>query len=70
MWSGYKGCTTVCMCKGIIVQAMSYGSEMCGIIFAEKRVKVLETVCLRSLVGETCIDSVSKEEIPNWLELK
>ena len=50
--------------EGMIVPTASYGAEARGMRSAERgRANVLETKCLRSLVGVSRMDKVRNEEV-------
>ena len=53
-----------CLCEGVIVPAALYGAEAWGMRSTERRKgNVLETKCLRSLVGLSRMDRVRNEEV-------
>ena len=53
-----------CLYEGISVPTALYGAEAWGMRSAEiRQVNVLETKCLRSLVGVSRIDTVRNEEV-------
>ena len=50
--------------KGVIVPTALYGAQACGMRIAERRkVNVLESKCLRSLVGVSRMDRFRNEEV-------
>ena len=53
-----------CLHDGVIVPIALYGAEAWGMRSAERRkVNVFEMKCLRSLVGESRMDSACNEEV-------
>ena len=53
-----------CLYEAVIVPTALYGAEACGMKSAERRkVKVLEMMCMRSLVGVSRIDRVGNAEV-------
>ena len=53
-----------CLYEGVILPTALYGAEAWGMRSAERRkVNVLETKCLRSLVGVSGMDRVRNEEV-------
>ena len=53
-----------CLYEGVIVPTALYGAEAWGMRSAERwKVNVLETKCLRSLVGVSRTDRVMNEEV-------
>ena len=53
-----------CLYEGVIVPTALHGAEECGVRSAERRkVNVLETKCLRNLVGVSRMDRVRNDVV-------